>query len=30
MTVTLRVADVDTIRAILIEQTAGQIEMISG
>ena len=28
MTVTLRVADVDAIRAILIEQTAGQIEMI--
>ena len=28
MTVTLRVADVDTIRAILVEQTAGQIEMI--
>ena len=30
MTVTLRVADVDAIRAILIEQTAGQIEMICG
>jgi uncharacterized YigZ family protein len=30
MTVTLRIADADTIRAILIEQTAGQIEMISG
>ncbi|MCE2850875.1 MAG: DUF1949 domain-containing protein [Chloroflexaceae bacterium] len=28
MTVTLRVADVDTIRTILIEQTAGNIEMI--
>ncbi|MFM7678046.1 MAG: YigZ family protein [Roseiflexaceae bacterium] len=28
MTVTLRVADVDTIRAILIEQTAGNIEII--
>jgi putative IMPACT (imprinted ancient) family translation regulator len=30
MTVTLRIADVDTIRAILVEQTAGQIEMICG
>jgi len=30
ITVTLRVADADAIRAILVEQTAGQIEMISG
>lgn len=28
MTVTLRVADVDTVRTVLIEQTAGNIEMI--
>ncbi|NBU63194.1 MAG: YigZ family protein [Chloroflexia bacterium] len=30
ITVTLRVTDADAIRAILVEQTAGQIEMISG